>query len=529
MNRKPILATLFLVWVFSAVSSAAQTTGFTYQGKLASNTGNPLSGQYDFQFKLFDTDGTGLPGTQQGTTQTATNITVTNGIFTVQLDFGACASCFNGSPRFLEIAVKLSGSGSYTTLAPRQPITSTPYAIKTQNLTFNGAFNNGTTIFTATNTFAGDGAGVNTTPDPSLPNVNGKFNSFYGAGAGKLNTTGTQNAFFGYQAGQANTSGFDNAFFGYQAGQNNINNDNSFFGWQTGLSNTTGGANAFFGSQAGSSNTSGRENIFIGINTGSINTVGSDNTFIGAAANFSPGNPTGDYNTLLGALSTVNSGVSFSTAIGARALVSQSNSLVLGGISGVNGGNDTKVGIGTTAPGYKLEILDPGSTGLRVQNNTTGGTVASFGSNGVFNIDAPFLPGGRFTVLENGNVGIGVPTPLDLLDVGGPVRLRSLASGNTTTLCRNASNQISNCSSSIRYKTNVAKLSSSLSLINQLRPVTFTWKASNEPDVGLIAEEVEQVAPLLTFRNENGDIEGVKYDRVGVVLINAIKEQQVQI
>jgi hypothetical protein len=48
-------------------------------------------------------------------------------------------------------------------------------------------------------------------------------------------------------------------------------------------------------------------------------------------------------------------------------------------------------------------------------------------------------------------------------------------------------------------------------------------------DIGLVAEEVAAVEPLLTTTNRKGEIEGVKYDRVGVVLINAIKEQQEEI
>ncbi|MGQ0763826.1 MAG: hypothetical protein ACT4OT_17670, partial [Acidobacteriota bacterium] len=48
-------------------------------------------------------------------------------------------------------------------------------------------------------------------------------------------------------------------------------------------------------------------------------------------------------------------------------------------------------------------------------------------------------------------------------------------------------------------------------------------------DVGLGAEEVEQVAPLLIFRNDKGEIEGVKYNQLTAVLINAIKEQQKEI
>jgi hypothetical protein len=48
-------------------------------------------------------------------------------------------------------------------------------------------------------------------------------------------------------------------------------------------------------------------------------------------------------------------------------------------------------------------------------------------------------------------------------------------------------------------------------------------------DFGLIAEEVAEVDPLLVTYNKHGQIEGVKYERLGVVLINAIKEQQAQI
>ena len=48
-------------------------------------------------------------------------------------------------------------------------------------------------------------------------------------------------------------------------------------------------------------------------------------------------------------------------------------------------------------------------------------------------------------------------------------------------------------------------------------------------DIGLGAEEVEKVESLLTFRNDKGEIEGVKYSQLNVVLINAVKQQQVHI
>ncbi len=48
-------------------------------------------------------------------------------------------------------------------------------------------------------------------------------------------------------------------------------------------------------------------------------------------------------------------------------------------------------------------------------------------------------------------------------------------------------------------------------------------------DLGLGAEDVERVEPLLVTYNEKGEVEGVKYDRVAIVLLNAVNEQQTQI
>jgi len=90
--------------------------------------------------------------------------------------------------------------------------------------------------------------------------------------------------------------------------------------------------------------------------------------------------------------------------------------------NGIFGGN---VGIGTTEPGFKLEVVNPSNTGIRVATGAAGGTVASFGGNGKFYVDAPFIPGGRLTILENGNVGIGQNNPTAKLDVNGTVQSTS--------------------------------------------------------------------------------------------------------
>ena len=83
--------------------------------------------------------------------------------------------------------------------------------------------------------------------------------------------------------------------------------------------------------------------------------------------------------------------------------------------------------------------------------------------------------------------------------------------------------------SSLRYKTDLQPFLGGLNLINRLQPYNFAWKKGGEREVGLIAEDVAEVEPLLTFKNERDEIEGVKYENLNVIFINAFKEQQAQI
>jgi len=63
---------------------------------------------------------------------------------------------------------------------------------------------------------------------------------------------------------------------------------------------------------------------------------------------------------------------------------------------------NAKVGIGVDVPGARLHVVNGGFR---------------HGGTGEINIDAPSLLGGRFKILDNGNVGIGVPNPLYKLDI----------------------------------------------------------------------------------------------------------------
>lgn len=118
------LALLLAATCLSA-NAVAQTSQFTYQGQL-SDGGSPANGLFDLQFKLFDA---AAGGGQQGATVTLDNVQVTNGLFSVTLNFGPTA--FPGADRFLEIGVRPgANAGAFTLLTPRQPLTSTPYAIR---------------------------------------------------------------------------------------------------------------------------------------------------------------------------------------------------------------------------------------------------------------------------------------------------------------------------------------------------------------------------------------------------------------
>ena len=105
------------------VRAEAQTNAFTYQGSL-SDGGHVASGTYDLVLKLFDDLNA---GNQIGPTITNAAQSISNGLFSLTLNFGS--DIFNGQDRWLEIAVRTNGSAEpYVLIAPRQKLTPAPYA-----------------------------------------------------------------------------------------------------------------------------------------------------------------------------------------------------------------------------------------------------------------------------------------------------------------------------------------------------------------------------------------------------------------
>lgn len=113
-----------LTWLALAFNTLSQGTAFTYQGRL-SEGGAAVSGSYELKFTLYDSLNGGAVVAGPITNK---SISLSNGLFAAQMDFGAAP--FNGPARWLEIGVRTNGSaGGHTILAPRQLLTPAPSAI----------------------------------------------------------------------------------------------------------------------------------------------------------------------------------------------------------------------------------------------------------------------------------------------------------------------------------------------------------------------------------------------------------------
>ncbi len=357
---------VFTVVMLSCASISAQTTAFTYQGSLQ-NGGTPANGNYDLEFKLFDL---AVAGAQQGSTLQRLNVVVTNGVFTVSLDFGA--GTLPGADRFLDISVRTASGGAFTPLTPRQKVNSAPYAVKSLNAASADSV-------TVAGVPSGSGNYIqNGTSPQASSNFSISGNGLIGGNIGIGTSAPTERL---HVVGNGLFTGTLNAY--------NLKTPafNTFVGNSAGAANTTGGQNVFMGQAAGADNTTGSNNVFVGRVSGVGNATESNNTFVGFAT----------YAT--------SPGINNSTAIGANATVSSSNSLILGAAG-------TNVGIGTTAPTERLHVVGNGLfTGGLTVNGPLYATLPPDSSSYIQNQKAAPQASSNFNISNdgfiNGSGGVG--------------------------------------------------------------------------------------------------------------------------
>jgi hypothetical protein len=282
-------------------------TGFTYQGYLEDSNG-AVNGDYGFKFKLCSTSDC---TTQVGSTQEMTR-TVSDGVFTAELDFGSGA--FDGEARWLEISVRESGQ-AYTTITPRTELTPAPYALHAMDAwSING--NSGTTAGT---NFLG------TTDDTALQfHVNG-------ARALRLEPHSTSPNVIGGYSGNSVTSGAWGATIGGGGKTDSANSVTWLYGTVGGGLGNTAHRQATVG--GGEGNTASGESATVG--------GGSGNEASGGWASVGGGT----INIVAGSAATVGGGQG-NDASGSRATVSGGWSNEASGLVATVGG-----GFGNTAGG----------------------------------------------------------------------------------------------------------------------------------------------------------------------------------
>ena len=475
--------------LFASLSIAAIPPTINYQGYLTNSSSVPVNATVSLTFRLY----AAATGGAASWTETQPAVTVANGNFNVTLGTVTSFDALEFDvPYWLSVAVN-----SDAEMAPRQPLSSVPYAVVAAALdgtadvsgsqingpitaaTIAGSQITGTitsaslpgsqitgAIATATiggSQITGDinaaGNLLLTNSTASTGNILkgpivflhnfGSSNTFVGEASGNFTQTGSQNSAFGTNAMQGITDGFNN----------------TAAGWRALRATTSGYQNSAFGGSSLLSNQSGNDNTALGNGAMQNNIGGNGNTAIGSAS--MAGNTGGTNNTAIGFHALNNATGSGNIALGADAgtfVTSGSGNIHIGHTGNASDNNILRIGSSQTAT-YIAAIrgVVPGADPLPVLIDNTG----------------------------------------------------RLAVGTSSRTVKDA----------------IADMGETSEILMNLRPVTFHYRdraaaGDLRRQYGLIAEEVAKVAPDLVAHSADGGIESVFYQHLPPMLLNEYQKQQ---
>ncbi len=491
-----VLMLVLAIGLSASIAYAGGATALTYQGRLL-DAGEPANGLFDVDFSLWDDP---AAGSQIGSTVTFISLPITDGLFTVELDFGANA--FDNSDRWLRIVV------DGVPLTPRQPMTRAPYAIQTRGIVVDD------------DQHVGMGVSPSSARLRAWNFAGNAFEALSSSRAVEAISTGDMAILASNQS--ANGMGL---FAQHQPSQNQGwlgTPDYGVYGKALDVANDWAGyflGNGYFSGFVGIGTSEPEAPLHV--HEGSAGDVAAQVNSIAVFERSGHG-----FISILTPDASERGILFGDPEFLANGAIVYNNPTVPDGFEFRTGGNNTNmvidatgnVGIGTTSPDYRLQVESTDFITLSVFNNATSGT--QYGVRSINNSTSGRAIFGHAGA--NSGVAYGV-----LGSASSPDGFGVYSSGN---VCTTGSYLI--CSDA-RFKRNVRPLADSLDKVLKLRGVQFDWKRDEFPDhnfsedrqVGFIAQEVAKVLPeLVAGGGGDNEFYTVSYGRIVPVLVEAVKE-----
>jgi hypothetical protein len=466
--------------------------------------------------------------------------------------YGATASASPNST-FLGYQAGTSTTGVNNTVVGFQALFTNSTGTSTTAVGYQAGYTNNASA----NVYVGVRAGYLTTTGVGNSFVGGSVSGFVGG----ANTTGSYNTAFGSDALGSNTTASNNTAVGYQSLYSNTGANSVAVGYQALTAQTTGLNNVAIGYRAFAANTTGDSQVAIGYTALAANTTGSQSTALGHETLLNQTTASGNTAAGFRALKTVVTGTS-NSAFGGQALEANTgnNNTAVGQISllgNTSGTGNTAIGYGSGSSittGSKNSILgaysgNQGGLDIRTANNYI---VLSDGDGNPRLVadgnSAWSIPSGRITV----NAATFSSGAQGYIEVeGDTASVRNLFASNNTAAGAGSAGFFAfkrngtftggisqtdaatafNTSSDYRLKENIAPMTGALAKVSQLKPCTYTWKASGLASQGFIAHELAEVCPEAVFGEkdavyEDGSIksQGIDTSFLVATLTAAIQE-----